>query len=1152
VFRGLLYTFLHLNKVNFIIQAGCKFLGKVQKEGNIFKRISKWGQDPTKSAAYNSRVVVTNNLLMVSTGLCIFLASLFYYQGLQNHLIGQAIAVVIYGLSLLLSALKKVEWAKIVALILSNLGMFTFMTALGEHKGITLIVFTLVSVPFVVFEFRQWHKIAFFVLAPLVLYYLLNITDYKFIKFEPVAPNLKEIIFMVLFASSTLSIVLCALFLIKERLEDQRKLGERQSLISKIAEISPNIIYIFDIANNKPVYANNNLQNIMGYGVGELKWEIIKGLIHPQDMQEVENNTRILFARKDNQPVITTYRMRTKLGNYIWVRNRSQVFERDEKGKVKLVLGVSEDISEKIAEKEAFTSLDYLQKNILEASPYAIISTDAYGIITTFNTAAEKMFGYDATELVGKKTPSKMFDRKEVITRAKQMSKELGVDISPPLFVIVQRPLLGLPDFSEWTYVKKDGTRFPALITVNVLKDEKGNVTGYLGIAQDITKRKREEQTLTKAKIAAEDANKAKSQFLANMSHEIRTPLNAILGMTDLTLEGPLSDEQRQYLGYVKESGFNLLQVINDILDFSKIESGVFELYPTDFNLHTTINSIIKSTGVKANQKNLELFTDFDKDIPAMFIGDSVRLGQVLTNLMGNAVKFTDKGHIALSVEKLGDDDDYMQLRFKVSDTGIGIAPNKHEYIFQAFAQVDDSHKRVYQGTGLGLSISRRLVEQMNGRIWIESEPGQGSHFIFTVKLKISLQPEPKMPNYNHLQLLTLVDSDGKKNSYGNLAGVINLPYQSINGIAQLSPATAPGKQCILLVDHAEYAELLPAINDQLANTNVVKLVAINQNTDIETKASIEELGFKILLKPIICHDLKGVLDNYPAQVSAPRPDVAQVSGRSAVMAANAPLHFLVVEDNDVNRLLTSRVIEKLGYNVDVAENGEEGVERINARVYDMVIMDIQMPKMDGLEATQLIREIDAERGIHTPIIAMTAHAMKGDREKYLVQGIDEYISKPFERKQLEEKIQILTDRFERPTQFFNQKKSQAMENGEAPKVDLSYLENLLNGNENAISEVLTMFITQTPSLLGEMRNAYSNGQMDKLSKITHKLKGTLVAIGVNGKDMERLKTIEEQSIIDADKSNIKAMLDTSTYRLLGIVDEIKEYVENLNHKTNA
>ncbi len=1124
----------------------------MQKEGNIFRRISKWGQDPAKSAAYNSRVVVTNNLLMVSTGLCIFLASLFYYQGLLNHFIGQAIAVAIYGLSLLLSELKKVEWAKIVALTLSNVGMFTFMTALGEHKGITLIVFTLVSVPFVVFEFKQWYKIAFFVLSPLVLYYLLNITDYSFIEFEPVAPNLKEIIFLVLFVSSTLSIVLCALFLIKERLDDQKKLSERQSLISKIAEISPNIIYIFDLTNNKPVYANNNLQNIMGYDADELKWETIQNLIHPQDIIEVENNTRILFARKDNQPVITTYRMRTKQGNYIWLRNRSQVFERDEKGKVKLVVGVSEDISEKVAEKEAFTSLDYLQKNILEASPYAIISTDANGIITTFNTAAEKMFGYNAFELVGKKTPSKMFDRKEVITRAKQMSKELGVDISPPLFVIVQRPLLGLPDFSEWTYVKKDGTRFPALITVNVLKDQKGNVTGYLGIAQDITKRKREEQMLTKAKIAAEDANKAKSQFLANMSHEIRTPLNAILGMTDLTLEGPLSDEQRQYLGYVKESGFNLLQVINDILDFSKIESGVFELYPTDFNLHSTINSIIKSTGVKANQKNLELFIDFDKEIPAMFIGDSVRLGQILTNLMGNAVKFTDKGHIALTVEKLSDDGDYMQLRFKVSDTGIGIAANKHEFIFQAFAQVDDSHKRVYQGTGLGLSISRRLVEQMNGRIWIESEPGHGSHFIFTITLKLSLQPEPELPNYSHLQLLTLVDSDNKKNSYSNLASLLSLPNSIINNLNQLSPATAPGKQCLLLVDHADYTDMLPAIATKLANTNMVKLVAINQNTDIETKASIEELGFKILLKPIISYDLRTVLDSYPAQVRAPRPDVAQVSGRHAVMAPTAPLHFLVVEDNDVNRLLTSRVIEKLGYTVDVAENGEEGVELVNARIYDMVVMDIQMPLMDGLEATQLIREIDAERGVHTPIIAMTAHAMKGDREKYLVQGIDEYISKPFERKQLEEKIQILTERFERPTQLFNQKKSSAMENSEAPKVDLSYLESLLNGNYSAISEVLTMFITQTPSLLGEMRNAYSNGQMDKLSKITHKLKGTLVAIGVNGKDMERLKTIEEQAIQDADRNNIKVMLDTSTDRLLGIVDEIKEYVENLNHKTNA
>jgi PAS domain S-box-containing protein len=1114
--------------------------------------MSKWGQDPARSAAYNHRAVVTNNLLLVCISLCIFLASLFYYQGAKNHFYGQCLAVGIYAASLLLSALKKVEWAKIVALTLSNLGMFTFMTALGEHRGITLIIITLVSVPFVVFEFRQWYKIAVFVLAPLVLYYLLNITDYKFIPFEPVAYNLKEIIYLILFVSSTLSIALCIVFLIKERLDDQKKLSERQSLISKIAEISPNIIYIFDLTSDKPIYANNNLHNIMGYEKEELSWSTLKNLLHPQDLAIVEENTRILFSRKDNQPVITTYRMQTKNGGYVWLRNRSQVFERDAKGRVKLVLGVSEDITEKIAEKEAYTSLDYMQKNILEASPYAIISTDAYGIITTFNTAAEKMFGYSALELVGKKTPSKMFDRREVIARAKQMSKDLGVDITPPLFVIVQRPLLGLPDFSEWTYVRKDGTRLPALITVNVLKDEKGNVTGYLGIAQDITTRKREEQALTKAKNAAEDANKAKSQFLANMSHEIRTPLNAILGMTDLTLEGQLSDEQRQYLGYVKESGHNLLQVINDILDFSKIESGVFEMFPTDFNLHATINSTIKSAGVKANQKNLELYTNFDKEIPAMFIGDSVRLGQVLTNLMGNAVKFTDKGHIALTVERLSDDGDYMELKFKISDTGIGIAANKHEYIFQAFAQVDDSHKRAYQGTGLGLSISRRLVEQMHGRIWIESEPGKGSDFIFTVKLKLSLQPEPEAANYSHLQLITLVDDVHKKLSYGNLASVLNLPYNSSTDVLNFNPGTAPGKQALLLIDRSDYADILPDVSDKLTNSGIVKLIALNQNTDFETRSRIEEMGFKILLKPVISSDLRTVLDNYPAQVRSPRPDAAQISGRYPILSEESPLHFLVVEDNDVNRLLTSRVIEKLGYTVDVAENGEQGVEKVNGRIYDMVVMDIQMPLMDGIEATQLIREIDAERGIHTPIIAMTAHAMKGDRERYLEQGIDEYISKPFERKQLEEKITELTERFERPTQMFNQQNSPAMQKGSSGKVDLSYLEDLLNGNDNAISEVLGMFVTQTPALLSDMQRAYTNGQMDNLSKITHKLKGTLVAIGVNGKDMERLKTIEEHARLDLNRDSLKPLLDSSTERLMVIVDEIKEYVENLDHNTNA
>ncbi|UPT66830.1 MAG: response regulator [Sphingobacteriales bacterium JAD_PAG50586_3] len=440
----------------------------------------------------------------------------------------------------------------------------------------------------------------------------------------------------------------------------------------------------------------------------------------------------------------------------------------------------------------------------------------------------------------------------------------------------------------------------------------------------------------------------------------------------------------------------------------------------------------------------------------------------------------------------------------------------------------------------------------MNGRIWIESEPGQGSHFIFTVKLKLSLQADPYLNDYSHLQLLTLVDQEGKKLSYGNMASLINLGYSSISNLSQLSPATAPGKRGVLLIDRDDYADILPGIADLFANTNTVKIVTINQNTDHEIKAQIEAMGFKIILKPIISYELKAVLDNYPAQVTAPRPDVAQVTGRHQVLVADGPLHFLVVDDNDVNRLLTSRVIEKMGYSVDVAVNGEEAVERVNARIYDMVIMDIQMPQMDGIEATQLIREIDLERGLHTPIIAMTAHAMKGDRERYLEQGVDEYISKPFERKQLEEKIEVLTERFERPTQLFNHLKTPAMQNKPADKVDLSYLENLLNGNDKAISEVLGMFVMQTPILLGDMQQAYNNGQMDSLSKITHKLKGTLVAIGVNGKDMERLKTIEENARLDINREGMKPLMQASGERLMTIVSEIKEYVEDLNHKANS
>jgi PAS domain S-box-containing protein len=964
----------------------------------------------------------------------------------------------------------------------------------------------------------------------------------------------------------------------------QEALQETEERYRALFDRSLYCVFVHDFDGNY-LDANEAALNLLGYEKEDIPRLNIASMLSEDQLDEaVSALQETMKEGKQREP--RTHRLARKDGSHVWVETESCVLYRQ--GMPYAIQGIARDISERIrAEEELRNHREQLQELVEERTAElrkeedrfqrlaenmqdVIWIADEEGVLLYVNQAMERTTGYRPEEAVG-------------LCRDQYFTEQSVNDTSRWVREAEEAIPRKNAYHGEVEFIHREGHVVPCDLNVTIVRDDSGQLVGFEGIARDIRARKQAEAKIRKLNeeleqrvrdrtaqleaanrrleeaiqearemaVRAEVANQAKSEFLANMSHEIRTPMNGVIGMTGLLLETELSREQREYAETTRSSAESLLSVINDILDFSKIEAGQIELEELDFDLRTMVEDMTDMLAVRAHDKGLELSCLLRPDVPSLVRGDPGRVRQVLTNLTGNAIKFTDEGEVLVRVSLDEETEEHATVRFEVIDTGIGIPESSRDRLFKSFSQVDATITRRYGGTGLGLAISKRLAGLMGGRIGFESAEGSGSTFWFTVRLEKQTGAERRdvvVPEDVRGKRILIVDDHGTNRlvlrelleSWGCRHAEAEDGPRALERLHQGVREVDPFRVALIDMqmpgmDGKTLGARIKA-DPSLRETRLVMLTSVGQRGEI---ADLEKIGFDAYLtKPV----KKSSLYDCLATVLGTSAEGPGRSGRpivtrhSLVEDKKRRYRILLAEDNVVNQKVAMRILERLGFRADAVADGKEAVTALSTIPYDLVLMDVQMPVMNGFEATQAIR--DPRSGVrdpHIPIIAMTAHAMKGDREKCLEVGMNDYISKPVTPGDLEGMLKQYLD--VRPESADRASSSPARD---GQPVQISRIQDCAEGDPAFEQELIAAFLMDTEQRLSALETAIREEDWAKVEREAHATKGSSANTGADG--MQRIASRLEQLALDGRSAAVLEAFDELTSEFEDVARFFEEY----------
>jgi two-component system, sensor histidine kinase and response regulator len=925
---------------------------------------------------------------------------------------------------------------------------------------------------------------------------------------------------------------------VTERIKAQASLKEAEAQLRvRIDAINRSQMMIEFKVDGSIVYANDNYLRAFGYTASELAGKN-HSIFVPEDYRQSSEYKEFWDGLRRGEFHAGEMRRIGKDGREVWIQATYNPIL-DEKGAPIGILKFATDITERVATQGAFQDSEARLRAILNNVVDGIITIDSAGTIRSINPAGVRMFEYEAEEVIGRNVKMLMpepdrtnHDAYLARYQSTGQTKIIGIG----------RELEGLT---------KGGRTFPMELTVSEVSHQGQRL--FVGLVRDITQRKQEDAA-RRARSVAEESNRVKSEFLANMSHEIRTPMNAILGMTHLAMKADPNPKQYGYLNKISNAGQSLLMIINDILDFSKMEAGKLELEHVVFALGPALDNVIDMVGQKAEQKGIVLEFSVAPEVPRYLIGDPLRLGQILINLVANAIKFTDRGDVLVNVTVEESIDRTVQLGFSVRDTGIGMTPDQVSHLFEAFTQADTSITRRYAGTGLGLAISKQLCELMGGGISVESELGKGSTFRFTSIFGVAaeapqVQARARLSELWKKAVLVVDDDESSRDVLTTMLVANGFEVKAASSgheaLSALNAASLAGEPIELVLmdwrmpglDGIETSRRIKG-DPVLSRTPAILMVTAFEREEVMGGAQ----GFVpdgFLTKPVNASILIDTIANIFGMKSVGSADAEAQTDQSPVNLAGR--RVLLVEDNEINRDLATELLGDLGIQVAIAVNGKEGVDRVKQEPFDLVLMDIQMPVMDGLTAARTIR---ADQRFHDlPILAMTAHAMTGDRERSLAAGMNDHVTKPIHPNLLTEALLRWMPAKRPAAQIQNLEPPVPNEHGVAPELDAGPVQaqnglppqlppfdipaalERCSGKSALLRKMIFGFRDRYADAASSLRRGIAAGQVEDCARLAHSLKG--VAATLEAGNLAESASSLENALRLGQLENLDTLIDT-------------------------